>query len=72
MKSRKAKKCWNCGLEPMSPWEELGKGWFKCSNCGATWSTVPKCKAPIIVLKPDRVQGVSSSPSGPAVVKKEV
>jgi len=34
-------KCWNCGLGMMSPWEELGKGWFKCSNCGATWTEVP-------------------------------
>jgi len=31
-------KCWNCGAEPMSPWEILGKGWYKCSKCGATWS----------------------------------
>ena len=66
------RKCWNCGKNEMCPSEDLGKGWFKCSNCGATWGTVPKCKAPIIVLKSDRLQGVSSSPSGSAVVKKEV
>ena len=30
-------KCWYCGVEPMAPFETLGKGWFKCSDCGATW-----------------------------------
>ena len=25
----------------MSPFEDLGKGWFKCSQCGATWIEVP-------------------------------
>lgn len=35
-------KCWNCGLDTMSPWETLGKGWFKCSDCGATWTKIPK------------------------------
>ena len=30
-------KCWNCGHKTMFPWESLGKGWFKCSDCGATW-----------------------------------
>ena len=30
-------KCWYCGHKTMFPWESLGKGWFKCSDCGATW-----------------------------------
>ena len=30
-------KCWFCGVEPMSPFETLGKGWHKCSECGATF-----------------------------------
>ena len=30
-------KCWYCGVEPMSPFETLGKGWYKCSECGATF-----------------------------------
>ena len=29
--------CWNCGMEIMKPCDELWKGWFKCSDCGATW-----------------------------------
>jgi len=31
-------KCWNCGHKTMFPWESYGKGWFKCSDCGATWT----------------------------------
>ena len=31
-------KCWHCGHKTMFPWESLGKGWFKCSDCGATWT----------------------------------
>ena len=38
-------KCWNCGVEPMPPFETLGKGWFKCSDCGATYSDDPKFQA---------------------------
>ena len=34
-------KCWNCGLDTMHPSEDLGKGWFKCSDCKATWTEVP-------------------------------
>jgi len=30
--------CWNCGLKTMQPSKDLGKGWFKCSDCGATWA----------------------------------
>ena len=30
------KKCWYCGQDAMCPYESLGKGWSKCSNCGAT------------------------------------
>jgi len=26
----------------MYPFESLGKGWFKCSDCGATWIEMPK------------------------------
>ena len=29
--------CWNCGMETMWPSDELGKGWFQCSDCKATW-----------------------------------
>ena len=35
-------KCWNCGLETMWPSKDLDKGWFKCSDCGATWSEIPE------------------------------
>ena len=35
-------KCWNCGLDTMKPCDELGKGWFKCSDCGATWVKMPE------------------------------
>lgn len=66
------KKCWSCGKNEMCPSEDLGKGWFRCFGCGATWSKVPRRIAPIIILKPDRMQGQSYSPSGSAVVKREV
>ena len=66
------KKCWCCGKNEMCPSEDLGKGWFKCSGCGATWCKVPVRKAPIIILKPDGVQGKSYSPSGSALVKRGV
>jgi len=29
--------CWYCEKAQMAPWEDLGKGWFKCPDCGATW-----------------------------------
>jgi len=35
----------------MSPFETLGKGWFKCSKCGATW---------IKPLKPFQALGVET------------
>jgi len=30
-------KCWYCKEETMKEELELGKDWFKCSSCGATW-----------------------------------
>lgn len=33
-------KCWYCGKNTMSDCPELGKGWFLCSSCGATWIDV--------------------------------
>ena len=57
-------KCWNCGVEPMSPFETLGKGWFKCSSCGATWIKPLKLGAPTVIMKRDDMIGESSlSPS---------
>lgn len=29
--------CWSCGHMRMCPAEDLGKGWFKCADCEATW-----------------------------------
>ena len=31
-------KCWSCNSRGMCPSEDLCKGWFKCSDCGATYS----------------------------------
>lgn len=30
-------KCWYCQKVEMVEAAELGKGWFKCPECGATW-----------------------------------
>ena len=38
------KECWNCNLKTMFPSEDLGKGWWKCSDCGATWCDTLKGK----------------------------
>lgn len=35
-------KCWYCRNGTMFPAGELGKGWFQCDTCGATWSELPK------------------------------
>lgn len=35
-------KCWYCGKETMEEAPELGMGWFKCSECGATWIKMPE------------------------------
>ena len=46
--------CWNCGLKTMQPWEDLGKGWFKCSDCGATWVKPLKLgMSPISIVRDD-------------------
>jgi len=29
-------KCWSCGQNTMISFEEVGRGWLKCSSCGAT------------------------------------
>lgn len=38
-------RCWYCGKLTMFPRDELGKGWFQCNECGATW---------VKMLKPGR------------------
>jgi len=35
-------RCWYCGEEKMVEAPDLGSAWFKCSECGATWTRVPK------------------------------
>ena len=35
-------KCWYCQEVIMDEAPELGKGWFQCSICGATWIDVVK------------------------------
>lgn len=42
-------KCWYCGQETMEEAPNLGKGWFECSSCFATWIKVPKLGAETIV-----------------------
>ena len=33
--------CWHCEKMTMEPAPELGSGWRKCSNCGATHQPHP-------------------------------
>jgi tRNA(Ile2) C34 agmatinyltransferase TiaS len=33
--------CWYCHSNHMFPWESLGKDWFRCNDCGATYSDDP-------------------------------
>jgi len=42
----------------MSPSEDLGKGWYKCSSCGATWTDVIQVGAsPISIESRGKKQG---------------
>ena len=35
-------KCWFCGKETMKEAPDLGSGWFRCGECGATWIKMPE------------------------------
>ena len=48
-------KCWYCQEVIMDEAPELGKGWFQCSICGATWIGIPK---------PDGWAKISKEPLG--------
>jgi len=34
--------CWNCEKQEMAGAPDLGVGWLRCPNCGATWIEMPK------------------------------
>lgn len=34
--------CWYCHKDTMVECAELGKGWLKCTECGATHIPLPK------------------------------
>lgn len=38
-------KCWYCDKDTMDEASELGPGWFKCCDCGATWIKMLKVKS---------------------------
>lgn len=42
----KDKRCWYCGQNTMELYTNLGHGWLKCSNCGATCNPNPTKKRP--------------------------
>jgi len=65
-------KCWNCGVVPMPPFETLGKGWHKCTVCGATYIKIPKPGHYPMTIKPDPEHGRSSSPVRQRQSKKKV
>jgi len=44
-------KCWSCGQNTMISFEELGHGWQKCSNCGATEIPNPTVSKHIRILE---------------------
>lgn len=37
-------KCPYCLWPKMDDAPDLGKGWFKCPSCGATWIEMPQLK----------------------------
>ena len=41
-KRRCLMKCWYCMKNTMEQDPDLGNGWFKCSNCKATWIKIGK------------------------------
>lgn len=47
----------------MNPSEDLGRGWYKCNDCGATWSKQsPPHAYPMHLAKDDNL-GKSYSPT---------
>ena len=65
-------KCWNCGQDTMSPWETLGKGWFKCSSCEATDVKMPELSfIPISVERVRKGEGWTKYKARPLLRRKK-
>ena len=56
--------CWFCLKITMVECPELGKGWYKCSECGATSVEIPKPVLPVLMagVSTDAIGRKSCSP----------
>lgn len=64
-------KCWYCEGETMVEAPDLGKGWFKCSNCGGTWIRVPELGSPAATVESGGSDGRSKRKPHPVSRKRK-
>lgn len=44
-------RCWYCDRNLMNEAPDLGRGWFKCKGCGATWVKPLKLGPPCVTIE---------------------
>lgn len=71
MKEDYSSLCWNCHKKTMQPAKKLPKGWYQCSECGATWTKPLKVKASSVTMQPDTMLGKGRRSRSPRVLKRK-
>jgi len=64
--------CWYCEKNTMQPDPNAEKGWFRCSECDATWVKVPVLGRVIVSRERDDTTGKSKFKSRAAKKRKGI